>query len=87
MFLQLVDGTATGVRPVVGVVVTPSVPEGLSYTDAFCGETINPARDEVLRVVVSRMGGGDARQGFYVHRHCFVQALVDEIPLGEVFDD
>lgn len=71
----------------VGVVLTPSVPESLSFTDAFCGETINPARDVVLRVTVSRMGGGDARQEFYVHRHCFVQALVDEIPLGEVFED
>ncbi len=61
-------------------------PDELSYTDAFCGETLDPASDDVLRIVASNMSGGSARQEFYVHRECFQQALHAQIPLGEVFE-
>ena len=62
-------------------------PERAAYTDAFSGETLDPAHDVVLRVVVSRMNGGNGRQEFYVRRERFIAALHQLIPLGEVFDD
>ena len=61
--------------------------ESVEYVDAFCGATLDPSRDRVLRVSVSPMNGAEVQQDFFVHRDCFVRVLQEQIPLGQVFDE
>ena len=56
-----------------------------TYTDAFCGETLTEGLDDILILSVRRQSG-EARQEFFVHRDCLARLIVEEVPLGEVFE-
>jgi hypothetical protein len=60
--------------------------EPATYMDALSGETLDPETEDVLRLIVSNLNGGPARQEFYVRRDRLAAALHLEVPLGEVFE-
>lgn len=57
----------------------------VTYTDAFCGETLTECEDDILVLTIRRRDGGP-RQEIFVHRECLARLIEDRIPLGDVFE-